>query len=101
RHTRSKRDWSSDVCSSDLIVGSYKPVAFFNVEKGYGFITPDDASDDVFVHHTAIAQIGFRRLEEGQQVEYIASEGDRGLVADTEIGRASCRQSVESPEGAG
>jgi len=58
-------------------------VKWFNVEKGYGFITPDDASDDVFVHHTAIAQIGFRRLEEGQQVEYIASEGDRGLVADT------------------
>lgn len=58
-------------------------VKWFNVEKGYGFITPDDASDDVFVHHTAIAQSGFRRLEEGQQVEYIASEGDRGLVADT------------------
>lgn len=38
---------------------------------------------DVFVHHTAIAQTGFRRLEDGQKVEYLASEGDRGFVADT------------------
>lgn len=58
-------------------------VKWFNVEKGYGFITPDDASPDVFVHHTAIAQTGFRRLEEGQKVEYTATEGDRGMVADT------------------
>lgn len=63
--------------------GNAGTVKWFNVEKGYGFITPDDSSPDVFVHHTAIAQTGFRRLEEGQKVEYLASEGDRGLVADT------------------
>lgn len=66
-----------------MVDGNTGTVKWFNIEKGYGFITPDDASPDVFVHHTAIAQTGFRRLEDGQQVEYRASEGDRGLVADT------------------
>ena len=63
-------------------------IKWFNAEKGYGFITPDDASQDVFVHHTGIVQTGFRKLEEGQQVEYLASEGDRGLVAKKVTTRA-------------
>ena len=57
-------------------------VKWFNAEKGYGFIAPDDASQDVFVHHTGIAQTGFRKLDEGQQVEYLVSVSDRGLVAE-------------------
>lgn len=66
-----------------MIDGHGGTVKWFNIEKGYGFITPDDASPDVFVHHTAIAQTGFRRLDEGQKVRYTATEGDRGWVADT------------------
>ncbi len=39
-------------------------------EKGYGFITPDDGGEDIFVHHTGIAGSGFKSLEEGQKVTY-------------------------------
>ncbi|HEY4535371.1 MAG TPA: cold shock domain-containing protein [Enteractinococcus sp.] len=56
-------------------------VKWFNVEKGYGFITPEDASGDVFVHHTGIEQDGFRRLDEGQHVEFSVIESERGLIA--------------------
>ncbi len=56
-------------------------VKWFNVEKGYGFITPDDASADVFVHHTGIDHEGFRRLDEGQPVAFSAVESERGLIA--------------------
>ncbi|RBY77215.1 cold-shock protein [Geodermatophilus sp. TF02-6] len=58
-------------------------VKWFNAEKGFGFIEPDDGGPDVFVHFSAIADRGgFRSLEEGQRVEYEASEGQRGLQAD-------------------
>lgn len=63
---------------SDRQTGTVK---WFNVEKGYGFITPDDSSPDVFVHHTGINQSGFRRLDEGQQVHYVIEESERGPVA--------------------
>ncbi|TFV53248.1 cold-shock protein [Geodermatophilus sp. DF01-2] len=59
-------------------------VKWFDAEKGFGFIEPDDGGRDVFVHFSAIAdEGGFRTLDEGQQVEYEASEGQRGLQADT------------------
>ncbi|MDL2274207.1 cold-shock protein [Oscillospiraceae bacterium OttesenSCG-928-G22] len=45
-------------------------VKWFNAEKGYGFITCDDGSDDVFVHFSAIQSDGFRTLEEGQKVTF-------------------------------
>ena len=45
-------------------------VKWFNAEKGYGFITPDDGSDDVFVHFSAIQGTGYRSLNEGQKVSY-------------------------------
>lgn len=56
-------------------------VKWFNDEKGYGFITPDDGSGDVFVHHTGIDQTGFRRLDEGQHVHYFITESERGPIA--------------------
>ena len=63
---------------SDRINGTVK---WFNGEKGYGFIAPDDESDDVFVHHTAIQGEGFRNLDEGERVEFIVEQGPKGLQA--------------------
>lgn len=53
-------------------------VKWFNDTKGFGFITPDDGSPDVFVHHTDIDMEGFRTLSEGQKVEYEVTEGPKG-----------------------
>src|ERR1043166_148467 len=57
-------------------------VKWFNPDKGYGFIAPDDGTADVFVHHSAIDMGGFRTLAESQKVEYTASQGPRGPRAD-------------------
>ncbi|MBR2673385.1 MAG: cold-shock protein [Aeriscardovia sp.] len=58
-------------------------VKFFNATKGYGFITPDDGSEDVFVHYSAIQADGYRTLDEGDKVEYEAGKGPKGLQATT------------------
>jgi len=57
-------------------------VKWFNDEKGYGFITPDDGSPDLFVHFRAIEGNGFRSLKEGQSVSYEAVQGQKGPQAD-------------------
>lgn len=56
-------------------------VKWFNVEKGYGFITSNDPSQDIFVHHTGIDQPGFRRLAEGQPVTFQVIDSERGPIA--------------------
>ncbi len=56
-------------------------VKWFSDEKGFGFITPDDGSKDVFVHHTAIQADGFRTLAEGAKVSFEAEEGPKGPSA--------------------
>jgi CspA family cold shock protein len=56
-------------------------VKWFNDEKGYGFITPDDGSEDLFVHHSGIAGSGFKSLEEGEKVTYEATRGNKGMQA--------------------
>jgi cold shock protein len=53
-------------------------VKWFNAEKGFGFITPDDGSEDVFVHFSAIAGEGYRNLEENQKVDYEVTQGQKG-----------------------
>ena len=56
-------------------------VKWFNAEKGYGFISNNDGSGDVFVHFSAIQGEGFKSLEEGQAVSYDLTEGARGMQA--------------------
>jgi CspA family cold shock protein len=56
------------------------PVKWFNAEKGYGFISVE-GGDDVFVHFSAIQGDGFKTLEEGQQVEFDITQGNRGPQA--------------------
>ncbi len=56
-------------------------VKWFNADKGYGFIAPDDNSGDVFVHFSAIEANGYRSLEENQKVEYSVTQGPKGPQA--------------------
>ena len=56
-------------------------VKWFNDEKGYGFIRPDEGDRDLFVHHTAINGTGFRTLQENTKVSYDEEAGDKGPKA--------------------
>jgi CspA family cold shock protein len=56
-------------------------VKWFSDDKGFGFITPDDQSKDLFVHHSAIVGEGYRSLAEGAKVSYDAEAGDKGPKA--------------------
>lgn len=60
-------------------------VKWFNNDKGYGFIELDQQDDDIFVHFTGIAGEGFKRLEEGQRVQFDIAEGVRGPQATNVI----------------
>ncbi|MFD1213349.1 cold-shock protein [Arthrobacter sp. GCM10027362] len=57
-------------------------VKWFNGEKGFGFIAPDDGGEDVFAHFSAITGGGYRSLEEGQKVEFEIVQGQKGLQAE-------------------
>ena len=56
-------------------------VKWFNEQKGYGFITPDDGGEDCFVHFSAIKSDGFKTLQEGDKVEFEIAEGEKGAKA--------------------
>jgi len=56
-------------------------VKWFNSDKGYGFITPADGGNDLFVHFSAIQGEGYKSLDEGAKVEYEPQQGDKGLQA--------------------
>lgn len=57
-------------------------VKWFNADKGFGFIAPDDGSADVFAHFSAINGSGYRSLEENQQVSFDVAQGAKGLQAE-------------------
>jgi CspA family cold shock protein len=56
-------------------------VKWFNSEKGFGFIAPDDGSPDLFVHYSELQVVGYRTLEEGQHVEFEPTQGEKGPQA--------------------
>ena len=60
-------------------------VKWFNDQKGFGFITPDDGSKDCFVHHSAIQAQGFKTLAEGAKVEFDVVQGTKGPAAENVV----------------
>lgn len=62
-----------------MITGTVK---WFNDAKGFGFITPEDGSKDVFVHHSAVQGNGFKSLSEGQKVTFKLTQGPKGPSAE-------------------
>ena len=60
-------------------------VKWFNDQKGYGFITPEDGEKDLFVHHSSIQGEGFKSLQEGQSVEFEKTEGEKGPQASNVV----------------
>ena len=57
-------------------------VKWFNADKGFGFITPEDGSADLFVHHSEIKMEGYASLDENQKVSYDIGEGQKGPCAN-------------------
>jgi len=63
---------------SNIVKGTVK---WFNDQKGFGFVTPEDGSKDVFVHQSAIMATGFRSLSEGDRVQFSIEQGPKGPSA--------------------
>jgi CspA family cold shock protein len=69
----------SDKPNTKMSTGTVK---WFNPEKGFGFITPDDGGADLFVHHSAIESSGYANLDEGQKVKFEIGQGQKGPCAE-------------------
>jgi len=78
RGPKSVLEFQSDKRYSVNMKGKVK---WFNDQKGYGFITPEDGSRDLFVHHSAILSDGFRTLAENQEVEFEVVQSEKGPKA--------------------
>jgi cold shock protein len=63
-------------------------VKWFSEQKGYGFISPDDGNENIFVHYTDIASSGFRSLKVGERVSYVPTRGPRGRIVARTVYRA-------------
>ena len=74
---------STRLCSFEDVVVMEGTVKWFNGTKGFGFISPSDGSEDVFVHHTAIEGTGFKSLQENDKVEFETTQGEKGPWAET------------------
>jgi cold shock protein len=72
------RSQFTDAGEIDMATGTVK---WFNDDKGFGFVAPDEGSKDLFVHHSGIAMDGYRSLEEGARVSYDEEPGDKGPKA--------------------
>ena len=73
-------------------------VKWFSDDKGFGFISPDDGTKDLFVHHTGIVGEGYRTLAEGARVQYDAEAGSKGPKAVNIVAAGSGARSIDEPE---
>jgi CspA family cold shock protein len=78
-HVQGARDHWLSGRTENMAQGTVK---WFNSEKGFGFITPDDGSKDVFVHFSALVGDGYKSLDDNQRVEYDTTQGPKGPQAD-------------------
>ena len=75
-----ERGWQPEKKTQEILMAT-GTVKWFNDSKGFGFITPDDKSEDVFAHFSAIKMNGFKTLKEGQRVSFEVTSGPKGKQA--------------------